>query len=83
MVNVSVNSLGILTSGATIMSVFGCVFRIRIRFFNFLEIDTSFKNRLKSFNKKIAGESGVIFSINSKACNGFRFATPLLLGLFI
>jgi hypothetical protein len=80
---VSINSFGIFTSVATIINVLGWVFKIRIKFFNFLETDTSFKNRLKSFSKKIAGVSGWIFSINSSACRGFRFASPLLFGLFI
>jgi len=52
-------------------------------FLSFLEIEISVKNRLKSFNKKIAGVSAVKRSTNSKACKGFRFANPSLFGLLV
>ena len=63
--------------------VLGCNFNIRVIFFNFRAIEISFKNLLKSFNKKTAGVSGVKRSTSSKACSGFRLANPSLLGLLL
>ena len=69
-----------LTSLARITNVFGCVFRIRIKFFNLRATDISVKNLSKSFSIKSAGVSPVNFSTNSKASNGFRAANPVSLG---
>ena len=79
----SVALAGVVKSDPIIIIDFGCNFNIRLMFFNLRLIEISVKNLLKSFNKKIAGVSDVKRSTNSNACNGFRFANPSLLGLFV
>jgi len=63
--------------------VFGCNFKIRLIFRNFLEIERSVKNRLKSFKINKAGVSELNLSTSSSACKGFLLANPSLFGLFV